>query len=37
MGPIRTTLMATAVAIFGTASGHAQETTIKMGRWDGRI
>lgn len=31
MGPIRTTLMATAVAIFGTASGHAQETTIKMG------
>lgn len=31
MGLFRTTLMAAAVAMFGVAAGHAQETTIKMG------
>ncbi len=31
MSLLRTTIMAAAVAIFGAASGHAQETTIKMG------
>lgn len=31
MGFLRTTIMAAAVAMFGVAAGHAQETTIKMG------
>lgn len=31
MGLLRTTIMAAAVAAFGAASGHAQETTIKIG------
>ena len=31
MGLFRTSLMAAAVALLGAASGHAQETTIKMG------
>jgi hypothetical protein len=38
MGLFKTTIVAAAVAMLGAASGHAQETAIKMGTmWGGRI